>query len=111
MPCILQIIIERYKLLPQQLRKKKLPILQYDPRKMYTEDFVTATKGKTVLIVGHSNTTPVFANKILGKEQYKNMMIMTMQASILLLWLEQKEQVGSKYWNKITFLQPTACAD
>jgi len=40
---------------------------------MYTEDFVTATKGKTVLIVGHSNTTPVFANKILGKEQYKNM--------------------------------------
>lgn len=53
--------------------QKKLPILQYDPRKMYTEDFVTATKGKTVLIVGHSNTTPVFANKILGKEQYKNM--------------------------------------
>jgi broad specificity phosphatase PhoE len=40
---------------------------------MYTENFVTATKGKAVLIVGHSNTTPVFANNILGKEQYKNM--------------------------------------
>ena len=30
-------------------------------------------KGKTVLIVGHSNTTPVFANKILGKKMYENM--------------------------------------
>ena len=30
-------------------------------------------KGKTVLIVGHSNTTPVFANNILGDKIYENM--------------------------------------
>jgi broad specificity phosphatase PhoE len=53
--------------------RKNLPIQKYDPRKMYTEDFAAATKGKTVLIVGHSNTTPVFANKILGEQKYKNM--------------------------------------
>jgi len=26
--------------------------------------------GKTVLVVGHSNTTPQFVNKIIGKEEY-----------------------------------------
>ena len=54
-------------------KQKKLPIQHYDPRKMYTENFAAATKGKTVLIVGHSNTTPVFANTILGEAKYKNM--------------------------------------
>lgn len=54
-------------------KNKNLPIQKYDPRKMYTEDFAAVTKGKTVLIVGHSNTTPVFANKILGEQKYKNM--------------------------------------
>ena len=38
---------------------------------MYSESFQYNTKGKTVLIVGHSNTTPMFANKILGKQVYK----------------------------------------
>lgn len=50
---------------------KKLPILVYDPSKMYTESFQYNTKGKKVLIVGHSNTTPAFVNKILGKNKYK----------------------------------------
>jgi hypothetical protein len=50
-----------------------LSIQHYDPKKMYTEDFAAATKGKKILIVGHSNTTPVFANKILGEAKYKNM--------------------------------------
>ena len=54
-------------------KQKKLPIQFYDPRKMYTEEFAAANKGKTILIVGHSNTTPVFANKILGEAKYKNM--------------------------------------
>jgi broad specificity phosphatase PhoE len=40
---------------------------------MYDVLFKSATQGKTVLVVGHSNTTPVFANKILGEKKYKNM--------------------------------------
>lgn len=49
---------------------KNLEIIKYNPRKMYTSDFQKETKGKTVLIVGHSNTTPAFANKILGSTAF-----------------------------------------
>jgi len=49
---------------------KKLEIQFYNPRKMYSEEFQKATNQKTVLVVGHSNTTPFFANKILGKDKY-----------------------------------------
>ena len=49
---------------------KNLPILLYNPNTMYSEAFQNNTKGKTVLVVGHSNTTNVFANKILGIEKY-----------------------------------------
>lgn len=47
-----------------------LPILVYNPRNMYSESFKYNTKGKNILIVGHSNTTPAFVNKILGKKVY-----------------------------------------
>ena len=49
---------------------KNLPILLYNPKDMYSESFQDQTHGKTVLIVGHSNTTNVFANKILGIDKY-----------------------------------------
>ncbi|WP_040280001.1 SixA phosphatase family protein [Psychroserpens damuponensis] len=51
---------------------KKLDILDYDPRALYTTDFAKATKGKTVLVVGHSNTTPAFVNMVLGHDKYKD---------------------------------------
>jgi 2,3-bisphosphoglycerate-dependent phosphoglycerate mutase len=51
---------------------KKLEIKNYDPSKMYDAIFQTATKGKTVLVVGHSNTTPAFVNKILGENKYED---------------------------------------
>jgi len=49
---------------------KHLPIFLYDPKDMYSESFQHKTKGKAVLVVGHSNTTHVFANKILGRDEY-----------------------------------------
>jgi broad specificity phosphatase PhoE len=52
---------------------KKLVIKSYNPSKMYDPIFQQNTKGKRVLVVGHSNTTPVFANKILGEKKYDNM--------------------------------------
>lgn len=48
-----------------------LPVLLYNPRKMNDEAFKANTKGKTVLVVGHSNTTPFFANMVIGKAVYK----------------------------------------
>ncbi|MCG1036897.1 SixA phosphatase family protein [Polaribacter sargassicola] len=52
---------------------KNLEIISYNPRNMYDSIFKAETKGKTVLIVGHSNTTPAFANKILDEKKYKDM--------------------------------------
>lgn len=52
-------------------KSKNLEIKQYNPRKLFNKDFQKATQGKTVLIVGHSNSTPTFANKILGKQKYQ----------------------------------------
>ncbi len=49
---------------------KKLKIKLYDAKKLYSNEFQKITKGKTVLIVGHSNTTPQFVNKIIGKKKY-----------------------------------------
>ena len=49
---------------------KNLSLLLYNTSDMYSKAFQNNTKGKTVLIVGHSNTTNVFANKVLGVERY-----------------------------------------
>lgn len=49
---------------------KNLEILSYNPSKLFDSVFKINTKGKTVLIVGHSNTTPDFANAILGEKKY-----------------------------------------
>jgi len=49
---------------------KNLEILSYDPRNLYDDDFKAQTKGKSAVIVGHSNTTPAFVNTILGNQKY-----------------------------------------
>ena len=54
-------------------KSKDLIVQSYNSSKMYDSIFKKNTKGKTVLVVGHSNTTPVFANTILGQKKYKNM--------------------------------------
>lgn len=49
----------------------KIPTYKFDQTKMYDDAFKFMTKGKTVLVVGHSNTTPQLANMILGAEKYQ----------------------------------------
>ena len=49
---------------------KNLPITLYNPRSLYDAEFQEQSKGKIVLVVGHSNTTPALANKIIGQEKY-----------------------------------------
>ncbi|WP_034924058.1 SixA phosphatase family protein [Gillisia sp. CAL575] len=51
----------------------KLEIEIYDPNNLYDQEFQKTTKGKTVLIVGHSNTTPAFVNAIMRDEKYKDL--------------------------------------
>ena len=49
-----------------------LEIQFYNPSELYSKEFQQATMGKTVLVVGHSNTTPQFVNAILGAERYSD---------------------------------------
>ena len=50
---------------------KKLPIESYNPSTLVSEDFIKQTEGKKVLIVGHSNTTPILANKLYGDGNFE----------------------------------------
>lgn len=52
-------------------KSKSLKVEMYDPRTLFDEAFEKETLGKTVLVVGHSNTTPMFANAILKEEQFE----------------------------------------
>ena len=52
--------------------KNNLEITIYDPRKLGDSAFLNATKGKTVLVVGHSNTTPAFVNVIIDEKKYQD---------------------------------------
>lgn len=52
-------------------KNRNIEISMYDPRKLYDIAFQAQTKGKTSIIVGHSNTTPAFVNKIIGQQKYK----------------------------------------
>jgi broad specificity phosphatase PhoE len=49
-------------------RQKEIKI--YDPDNFDLTNFLTMTTGKTVLIVGHSNTIPGLVNKIIEKDKY-----------------------------------------
>lgn len=53
--------------------EKSLLIQFYDPNNMYDAIFQKVTLGKSVLVVGHSNTTPAFVNLILEQEKYQSM--------------------------------------
>ncbi|NRR92598.1 histidine phosphatase family protein [Winogradskyella undariae] len=52
------------------VKSKNIELQIYDPSDLKIEAFLEKTKGKTVLIVGHSNTTPKFVNELLGEEKY-----------------------------------------
>ncbi len=52
---------------------KNLELQLYNPDSLYTKDFMEKTLGKTILIVGHSNTNPKLVNTIIGDEKYQDM--------------------------------------
>jgi 2,3-bisphosphoglycerate-dependent phosphoglycerate mutase len=50
--------------------KKNVTIVKYDPKTIDIEQFKAENTGKTVLVVGHSNSTPDFVNKIINQKIY-----------------------------------------
>lgn len=53
-------------------KTKNLEVISYDPAKPADPAFMEATKGKTVLVVGHSNTIPGFVNALLKEVKYQD---------------------------------------
>ncbi|QWX85066.1 histidine phosphatase family protein [Cellulophaga sp. HaHaR_3_176] len=45
----------------------------YEPESLNYEDFKFLNQGKNVLVIGHSNTTPDFVNKMIGEDKYEQM--------------------------------------
>lgn len=54
-------------------KSNKKRIVIYNPKTIDVEKFIENTQGQTVLIVGHSNSTPTLANALLGEDKYKAM--------------------------------------
>jgi broad specificity phosphatase PhoE len=53
---------------------KSLSLNLYDPRKNTDIDaMLQQHAGQTILVSGHSNTIPAFANYLIGEEKYKPM--------------------------------------
>lgn len=52
-------------------KENNVELTLYDPRKLDIDTFKSETKGKTVLVVGHSNTTPKLASALLGEKKYQ----------------------------------------
>lgn len=50
--------------------KRNKQVELYDPRNLNSKEFQERTKGKTVLVVGHSNTNPAFVNSVLRVKKY-----------------------------------------
>ena len=53
-------------------KNKKLPVIAYNPNTIDYDDFKKQTKGQSVLIVGHSNTTPRFVNAIINQDKHED---------------------------------------
>lgn len=52
---------------------KKLTVATYEPMKgLAIDEIIKKNPGGTIVICGHSNTTPWTANYLLGKEQFKD---------------------------------------
>lgn len=53
-------------------KDKGIKIDKYKTNNTYNKPFREDNKGKTILVVGHSNTIPYLANKIIGKDIYSS---------------------------------------
>lgn len=53
--------------------KQEITEQYYDPSTLDIEAFKLENLGKNVLVVGHSNTTPDFVNKMIGEEKFEAM--------------------------------------
>lgn len=53
-------------------KEQNIEIISYTAKELISEKFIANNKGKNIVIVGHSNTTPELVNSLLGEKKYKD---------------------------------------
>jgi len=53
-------------------KEQNLEIISYTAKELISEKFIANNKGKNIVIVGHSNTTPELVNRLLGEKKYED---------------------------------------
>lgn len=53
--------------------KNNLEVITYKPSEMNLSAIAKQYEGKNVVIVGHSNTIPIYVNKFIGENKYPDM--------------------------------------
>ena len=53
-------------------KEQNIEIINYTTKELISEKFIANNKGKNIVIVGHSNTTPELVNSLLGEKKYKD---------------------------------------
>lgn len=53
-------------------KEQNLEIISYTAKELISEKFIANNKGKNIVIVGHSNTTPELVNSLLGEKKYED---------------------------------------
>ena len=53
-------------------KEQNLEIISYTTKELISEKFIANNKGKNIVIVGHSNTTPELVNSLLGEKKYED---------------------------------------
>lgn len=56
---------------PIAIAKGNLAVISYDPENFDLQKLLSDARGKTILIVGHSGTTPTTVNTLLGEEKFQ----------------------------------------
>ena len=75
-------------------------ILIYNPSTINYKDFILNNKGKTILVVGHSNTIPKFVNNLINKEIYQNISDSNNSNLYVINICENSEIINSLYFVK-----------
>tara|TARA_B100000767_G_scaffold251496_1_gene254565 strand:+ start:7872 stop:8375 length:504 start_codon:yes stop_codon:yes gene_type:complete len=53
-------------------KSNDLKIISYNPSKEFYNNFLQKNTGMTILVVGHSNTTPSFVNSLIKEDFYQD---------------------------------------
>jgi 2,3-bisphosphoglycerate-dependent phosphoglycerate mutase len=55
-------------------KSRNLQVEEYDPRDLnFAKYLLQKEQGKTIVVVGHSNTTPILVNKLIGEDKFNQL--------------------------------------